>query len=175
MCHAFRQDLLRLWCRDAAPLLQVLQKYRSQLQSATSKDEALTLAISAAENLMKALKLSSDPNEKKQLKAQCGAIMDAAGRIKNDANWKPTVGPRQARTRNEQIDQWAAEVVSAQSPAAVPEDTASHTSLSRLGEASTTASVDNVIVPSGKISTSLISFASDSVCIRESLYRSAYT
>jgi calpain-7 len=158
MCHAFRQDLLRLWCRDAAPLLQVLQKYRSQLQSATSKDEALTLAISAAE-----------------LKAQCGAIMDAAGRIKNDANWKPTVGPRQARTRNEQIDQWAAEVVSAQSPAAVPEDTASHTSLSRLGEASTTASVDNVIVPSGKISTSLISFASDSVCIRESLYRSAYT
>jgi calpain-7 len=146
----------------------LLQKYRSQLQSATSKDEALTLAISAAENLMKALKLTSNPDEKKGLKAQCGDIMDAAGRIKNDANWKPIVGPQQARTRNEQIDQWAAEVVSAQSPAPVIANTASQTSLSRHGESSTTAPVDNVSAPSGKTSISTVSLISDSTCVQRS-------
>jgi calpain-7 len=136
----------------------LLQKYRSQLQCAASKDEALTLSISAAENLMKALKLSSDPNEKKQLKAQCGDIMDAAGRIKNDANWKPIGRPQQSRTKNERIGQWAAEVVSAQSPISNTGDSASQSGPSRHGLSSTTAPVDNVSIPSGKLSTSSISF-----------------
>jgi calpain-7 len=155
MWHAFGENLL--YHRNIATLLHLLQKYRSLLQSAASKDEALSLAISAAENLMKALKLSSDPGEKKQLKAQCGEIMDTAGRIKNDANWEPTAGPDQARTKNEQIGQWAAEVVSAQSPTPTPEDTASQSSLSRHGLSSTTAPIDNVSIPSGKISISSIS------------------
>jgi len=141
---------------DSVVCLRLLQKFRSQLQAAATKDEALTMAIGAAENLMKALKLSSDPNEKKQLKAQCGDIMNVAGRIKNDTDWKPSVERRQIRTKNEQIGQWAAEVVSAQSSAGF-EETASQSSLSRHGLSSTTAPVDNVSVPSGKFSASSIS------------------
>jgi calpain-7 len=134
-----------------------LQKYRAQLPTARTKDEALTLAISAAENLMKALKLTSDPNEKKELKAQCGEAMDVAGRIKNDTKWKPSVEPPQARTRNERIDQWATEVVSAQSSTGL-EDIVSQSSLSRHGLASTTAPVDDASAPSGKYSASSVSF-----------------
>ncbi|KAH8724621.1 hypothetical protein GQ44DRAFT_750131 [Phaeosphaeriaceae sp. PMI808] len=96
-------------CRAAA------NTYRSQLQAATSKDEALTLAISAAETLMKALRLSTDASEKTQLKAQCGDMMNVAARIKSDTNWKPTIGPNQAVNKNDQIGKWAADVISAQS------------------------------------------------------------
>jgi calpain-7 len=126
------------------------------LQSAATKDEALTLAISAAENLMKALKLSSDPSEKTQLKAQCADIMNVAGRIKSDTDWQPAVRPPQPTTKNERIDQWAADVVSARSVAG-PEDTVSQSSQSRHGLSSTTAPVDDVSVPSGKFSASSIS------------------
>ncbi|KAJ4384556.1 cysteine protease [Didymella sp. IMI 355093] len=61
--------------------------------TAASKDEALAFALNAAENLMKALKLSSRADEKKQLKARCGALMDAADRIKNSEEWTPSVDP----------------------------------------------------------------------------------
>jgi calpain-7 len=142
----------------------LLQKYRLQLQSAASKDEALELAIGAAENLMKALKLSSNPNEKRQLKAQCGDIMDTAGRIKNDANWKPTVGHQQAQTKHQQIGQWAAEVVSSQSTTSSFEETTSKSSVFQPGLSSTTAPVDNVSITSGKISTSSISLVGRFVC-----------
>jgi calpain-7 len=144
-----------------------MQKYRSQLQSATSKDEALTLAISVAESLMSALKLSSDPHEKKQLKAQCSDIMTAAGRIKNDANWKPAVEPQERTPQRLDINQWAAEVTSARSPIAGHEDNASESNVSRHGLSSTTAPVDNVSVSSGKLSNSL-SFTGQRGCDQRS-------
>ena len=72
-----------------ALVLTLKQNYQSQLQVAATKDEALTLAISAAENLMKALKLSSSSDEKRQLKSQCGVLMDVADRIKKSTNWTP--------------------------------------------------------------------------------------
>ena len=58
--------------------------YRSQLETAATKDEALNLAISVAEKLMQALKLSSSPEERKQLKAQCGEMMNVADQIKKN-------------------------------------------------------------------------------------------
>jgi len=105
---------------------------------------------------MKALKLSSDPTEKKHLKAQCGEAMNVAGRIKNDTDWKPSIEHPQARTKNERINQWATEVVSAQSSAGL-EDSVSQSSLSRHGLSSTTTPVDDVGVLSGKHSASLVS------------------
>ncbi|KAF2827642.1 cysteine proteinase [Ophiobolus disseminans] len=147
-------------CKAAA------NKFCLQLQTAATKDEALTLAIGAAENLMKALRLSSDPKEKKQLKAQCGDIMTVAGRIKNDTDWKPSVDPPQARTKNEQIGQWAAQVVSSQS-ATVSEYTASQSTVSHHDLSSTTAPVDNVSAPSGKYSTSSISFGGLNECAQQ--------
>jgi calpain-7 len=121
-----------------------------QLPSAKNKDEALTLAISAAESLMSAMKLSSDPNEKKQLKQQCSDIMTTAGNIKNDANWKPLVNAQARTPQNLDINQWAADVVSSQSTTAGFEDSASHSSLSHHGLSSITASVKNASGPSGK-------------------------
>jgi calpain-7 len=105
---------------------------------------------------MKALKLSSDPNEKKLLKAQCSDIMTTAGRIKSDTNWKPTAESLSLRPGKVDISQWAAEVVSAQSTSAGLEDITSQSSLSRHGLSSTTAPVDNVSIPSGKTSPSSI-------------------
>jgi calpain-7 len=130
------------------------QKYSSQLQSATSKDEALTLAISAAENLMSALKLCSDPNEKKQLKAQCSDMMTTAGRIKNDASWKPAVKAQGRTSQKLDINQWAAEVISSLSTTTGFEDSASQSSISHHGLSSTTGPVANASALSGRPSIS---------------------
>lgn len=92
-----------------------MQNYQSQLQTAASKDEALTLAIGAAENLMKALKLSSDVEEKKQLKKQCGVLMDVAHRIKNSTEWTAPVKQESEVDKNVQIGQWAANIESSAS------------------------------------------------------------
>jgi calpain-7 len=109
---------------------------------------------------MQALKLSSNPQEKKQIKAQCGIIMDVAGRIKNDENWIPSVAPQRTRTKSEQIGQWAADVAveaTNSAPAStVHEDITSQSS--RVELSSSTAPVDNVSAPSGKLSTSSFSF-----------------
>ncbi|CAO2656274.1 Nn.00g050770.m01.CDS01 [Neocucurbitaria sp. VM-36] len=137
-------------CKAAA------SNYRSQLQTAATKDEALNLAIGAAENLMKALKLSSTPEEKKQLKAQCGDMMNVADRIKNSTEWTPLVKQPPAVNRNERIGQWAAEVAVNAEPESALEDMASRSSSSRYGLSSTTAPVENVRATSGKSSVSSI-------------------
>jgi calpain-7 len=115
---------------------------------------------------MQALKLSSNPQEKKQMKAQCGIIMDVAGRIKNDENWLPSVAPQRTRTKSEQIGQWAADVAveaTISAPAStVFEDTVSQSS--RVELSSSTAPVDNVSAPSGKLSTSSFSFNTQEKC-----------
>ena len=48
---------------------------------------------------MKALKLSSNTDEKKQLKAQCGVLMDVADRIKNSKDWTPLVKQQSENTK----------------------------------------------------------------------------
>jgi calpain-7 len=133
------------------------QKYRAQVQTAATKDEALTLAIGAVENLMKAIKLSSSPDEKKQLKAQFGEYMDVADRIKNTETWEPEVKPRPANSRNEQIGLWAAEVAVTAVPVDAFEGLTSQSSSSRYGFSSTTAPVDHDHATIGKSSASSIS------------------
>jgi calpain-7 len=113
-----------------------------------------------AEHLMKAIKLSSSPDEKKQFKAQCHEIMDVATRIKNHPDWRPEGGaPQPARTKHEQIGQWAAEVaVEGSLPESVSasgfEDISSHSG--------TTAPVDNVSAASGELSLASFNIATTS-------------
>ena len=108
-----------------ALVLTLKQNYQSQLQVAATKDEALTLAISAAENLMKALKLSSSSDEKRQLKSQCGVLMDVADRIKKSTNWTPLSKEQPESTKSAQIGQWAANVSALTSSASAYKETAS--------------------------------------------------
>lgn len=103
------------------------QRYQSELQYASTKDEALTLAISVAENLMKAMKLATGAEEKAQLKSQCRSIMDVADRIKNTANWTPLATkvlppmpkpkPKTiSNSKNDEIGKWAADVAKSSPP-----------------------------------------------------------
>jgi len=134
-----------------------LQKYRSQLRTAESKDEALDLAISAAESLMKALKLSSNSDERKQLKAQCSEVMSDADRIKKTESWISSHAPPPTRSQNEHIGHRAAEVaVSSGSSTAVKDSTAQPTLSRHESSSSTMAFDDHARAASGNSSTCFI-------------------
>jgi hypothetical protein len=115
------------------------------------------LAISAAENLMKAMRLSSNTDEKKQLKAQCGEIMNVADRIKNTEAWKPSVALQPTNSRDEQIGQWAAEVAVDADSIATFQDMTSESGSSHYGLSSTLVPVENTRTTSGKSSASSVS------------------
>ena len=108
---------------------------------------------------MKAIKLSSSPEEKKQLKAECHEIMDVAGRIKNDPDWRPQ------RTKHEQIGQWAAEVA-VEDP--VPDNVSATGCEDISSHSGTTAPVDNVSAASGKLSLASFNIATRSEGAHES-------
>lgn len=101
--------------------------FRSQVNTAATKDEALNLAISAAEKLIEALKLSSIPEERKQLKAQCGEMMNVADQIKKTETWVPAKPPSTS-SKDTQTGQWAAQGIE------------SAASLSEVGHATTRSS-----------------------------------
>ncbi|CAN9091734.1 unnamed protein product [Alternaria alternata] len=134
-------------CKAAA------SNYRSQLQTAATKDEALTLAISVAENLMKALKLSSNPEEKKQIKAQCGEMMNVADRIKKTETWTPLVAPQPSNARDERVGRWAAQVAGSTTPGTAFGDSTTRSNTSRGDLSSTTGPVSGPAA-SGKSSAS---------------------
>lgn len=117
--------------------LHSVQKCRSQIQTAATKHEALGLAINAAEQLMKAFKMTSDPNEKKWLKAQCAELMDMADRIKNMPNWAPANMPTKT-DKNEQIGKWAADVAVTTDSTRTPENTMFQSSVSNQSVSPTT-------------------------------------
>ncbi|KAL5116824.1 cysteine protease [Pleosporales sp. CAS-2024a] len=136
------------------------EQYRSQLQSATSKDDALTLAISAAESLMKALKLSANSNERKLLKAQCSDAMNTASRIKSDDNWTPAAKSHPVSSGKLDINQWAANVDSASSTSTGLGNSTSQSSASHHAHSSANEPIDKLSTTSGdagNISTSLSS------------------
>jgi len=60
----------------------------NRLLHCQSRDEALEVAIQAAETSMRALKLAKDPTEKSQLSKRVQQLLDEADRIKTDPNWK---------------------------------------------------------------------------------------
>jgi calpain-7 len=91
-----------------------IQNYQAKLLQAASKDEAISCAIGAAENLMKALKLCADPKEKQDLRSQVKVIIEAADGIKKSDQWRPPAQRSSATpdpaTKIDDIDQWAAAV-----------------------------------------------------------------
>lgn len=128
--------------------------YRSQLQDATTKDDALTAAIGVAEHLMKALRLSSNPDEKREIKAQCSEIMSVADRIKNATNWTPLLQQQPISAKNAQINQCAEDVADTGDFQFAFEDGVSHSNSSLHGLSSSTAPVAHVRALPGKPPTS---------------------
>jgi len=91
---------------------------------------------------MKALKLSSNPDEKKQIKAQCGEMMNVADRIKSTETWTPLVAPQSSSSRDERVGQWAAQFARSATPGTVFEDSTTRSDTSRCDISSTTGPVD---------------------------------
>ncbi|PSN62418.1 cysteine proteinase [Corynespora cassiicola Philippines] len=92
-------------------------KSQAEIQYAATRIEALNLAIDAAENLFKAVRITSSPAEKAELKARCNSIMDIADRLKKTENWSPKPRPLADRTRSNNITAWATHVANQTGPA----------------------------------------------------------
>jgi hypothetical protein len=127
-----------------------------QLQTAATKDEAFRLAISVAENLMTALKLSSNSDEKKQLKAQCSEMINVADRIKTTEEWAPLVAPQSSSPRDERVGQWAAHPAGSATPGTAFEESTKRSNSSHRDVSSTTGHIDGPAA-SGKSSASSLS------------------
>ena len=63
----------------------------NQLLRASSKDEALEVAIKAAETSMQALKLAQDPSEKARLSTRVSHLLTEAEKIKQSKDWRKAV------------------------------------------------------------------------------------
>ncbi|KAF9731412.1 PALB protein [Paraphaeosphaeria minitans] len=100
-------------------------KHESRVKIAATKDEALQQALAAAENLMKAVKLTANPVEKKQLSQRFNAVADVARSVKSNEWTSPkpvvTIPPQQqqqqqahvaseSKSKADGIGEWAAEV-----------------------------------------------------------------
>jgi hypothetical protein len=68
-----------------------------RLPQASSRDEALEVAIKAAETSMHALKLSTDPKEKAQLSTRVSQLLTDAEKIKTSEDWRKEVQSLQPR------------------------------------------------------------------------------
>ena len=58
------------------------QEFAARLPQANNRDEALEIAIKAAEISMQALKLANDPKEKAELSSRVGLLLTKAEKIK---------------------------------------------------------------------------------------------
>ncbi|KAJ4291046.1 cysteine protease [Kalmusia sp. IMI 367209] len=104
--------------------------HESQLEAATTKDEALKQALAAAENLMNAVKLTADPTEKKALNKRFHAVADVARSVKSN-DWTPPkaivtaqpqaqsqqqLTPSWPKSNADRIGKWAADVAQSFTP-----------------------------------------------------------
>ena len=101
---------------------------------------------------MKALKLSSNPEEKTRLKTQCGDMMNIADRIKKSAEWTPLLEKQTAIDNNDQNDTWTADVAVSANAIASYENLRSRSSSSRNDLSSDTVLVENIHTTLGKSS-----------------------
>lgn len=72
-------------------LTEDAERFVQQLPQANSRDEALEVAIKAAETSMHALKLASDPKEKAQLSSRVSQLLTDAEKIKTSKDWRKEV------------------------------------------------------------------------------------
>jgi calpain-7 len=78
--------------RSLEDLRSDAEQLRKQLLHSSSKDEALEVAIKAAETSMRALKLAQDPVEKSQLSARLKHLLGEAEQIKRSTDWRKAIG-----------------------------------------------------------------------------------
>lgn len=69
-------------------LREDVDKYERQVAQSTSREEALELAIRAAETSMRALNLVNDPNEKAKYSTRAQQLMRQAEQIKQSGEWR---------------------------------------------------------------------------------------
>lgn len=79
--------------RDLEQLTQDAERYPDQLPRSSNRDEALEIAIKAAETSMKALKLASDPDEKARHSTRFKQLIQEAERIKHSKDWRQELQP----------------------------------------------------------------------------------
>ena len=77
--------------KDLEELREDAERFANQLPRSASKDEALEIAIKAAETSMQALKLARDPNEKSKFSTRVKQLLSEAERIKQSRDWKTAV------------------------------------------------------------------------------------
>lgn len=77
---------------DIRELSDNAERLASQVLRSSSKDEALDTAISAADTLMKALRIVRDPNEKARLSTRFKQLLEEAELIKRSKNWQHEIG-----------------------------------------------------------------------------------
>lgn len=73
------------------------ESFRSQLPQSSSKDEALQLAIKAAETSVQAMKLATDPAEKESLSTRFKQLLTEAEQIKTSDDWRQVVESHEKR------------------------------------------------------------------------------
>ena len=67
------------------------QYFAQRLPQASSRDEALEIAIKSAETSMQALKLANDPKEKAQLSGRVKRLLTDAEKIKTAQDWRSMI------------------------------------------------------------------------------------
>lgn len=115
------------------------------------------MAIGAVENIMAALKLSSDVEEMRQLKAQCDDILTTAHRIKSDEEWLPQKPQLPPEATVKQVNQWAVDVAASKVGVPIFSESSSRASSSRAGTSSYYASAEDSQIISGKPNISSVS------------------
>ncbi|CZT15376.1 related to Calpain-like protease palB/RIM13 [Ramularia collo-cygni] len=90
--------------KDLEELREDVDRYEQQVAQSGSREEALELAIRAAEISMRALNLVSDPNEKVKYSTRAKQLMRQAEQIKQSGEWRRSAPriPVQPPLRTEQ-------------------------------------------------------------------------
>lgn len=83
---------------DLDALKEDAERYANQLKRSSSRDEALEIAIKAAETSMQALKLAGDQDEKARLSTRFTQLLNDAERIKVSKDWRREIGTSVAAT-----------------------------------------------------------------------------
>lgn len=72
-------------------------RFAEQLQHATTREEALKVAIASAENALKSLSLARDPTEKATHRTRAKQLMKNAESIKHEPDWRAAVATAASR------------------------------------------------------------------------------
>ncbi|KAF2096321.1 cysteine proteinase [Rhizodiscina lignyota] len=67
------------------------------MDTASNQDEALELAIRAAELCMRALKIATDANDKSNFSSKCRSLLEQAENIKSGREQKPSISAKSSR------------------------------------------------------------------------------